>query len=359
MINAGIKAFLKKIDNKHIMPTNRFTPVARHGATGKVFLTGGAGFIGSHLTDLLLSRGHPVVIVDDLSTGRIENLEFALQSPFCQFIRQDVATVDWYNLLGPADTILHLAASVGVKKVCESSLATAKNNHQPLERILDAMRKKGCRRFLYTGTSEVYGDSEASGSGENDWLRVHTHLGGRSAYTVSKLYGELLAFAYAETFGMSVTVARLFNTIGPRQRCEFGMVVPVFVQQALAGDPITVYGDGAQTRSFCDVRDVVEALYHLAFHPTKETGLYNIGNPQEISMLELAEFIRHETGSSSPVQLMPYPPERAGKTDIRARKPDISRIQTAIGWQPRFHWKEAVREIIQQFAPINAPCFHH
>ncbi|MDX1912932.1 MAG: GDP-mannose 4,6-dehydratase [Saprospiraceae bacterium] len=341
------------------MPTNRFTPVAHHGAAGKVFLTGGAGFIGSHLTDLLLSRGHPVVIVDDLSTGRIENIEFALQSPFCQFIRQDAATVDWHDLLGPSDIILHLAASVGVKKVCESSLETAQNNHHSLECILEAMRNKGGRHFIYAGTSEVYGDSDAAGSGENDWLHVHSHLGGRSAYTVSKLYGELLAFAYAESFDMPVTVVRLFNTIGPRQRGEYGMVVPVFVQQALAGDPITVFGDGAQTRSFCDVRDVTEALYRLAFHPTNEAGLYNVGNPQEISMLELAEFIRQETGTSSPVQLMPYPPERSGKTDIRTRKPDISRIQTAIGWQPRFHWKEAVREIIQQYARSHAPCFHH
>lgn len=334
------------------MPTNRITngsPVSG-GNARTVFITGGAGFIGSHLVDFFLRKGHRVVAIDNLSTGCLGNLEEALLSPNFTFIQDDVSKIDWLGLLTRQDTVLHLAATVGVKKVCESPLTTAHNNHVPIEMILNAMREKGGGRFLYASTSEVYGDSLQKGSAENDLLQVHTHLGGRSAYTVSKLYGELIALAYAEAHRIPVTVMRFFNTIGPRQSSEYGMVVPLFVEQALAGEPITVFGDGMQTRSFCDVFDMAEAIYCLSESPRSTSEIYNIGNPEEISILELARFVQSETGNRSPIRMLPFPPERAARTDIRTRKPNILRISKEIGWRPKSHWQQSVRSIIRAYA---------
>lgn len=341
------------------MPTNRITPVATNGAANTVFVTGGAGFIGSHVVDFFLQKGRRVVAIDNLSTGRLDNLDTAHRFSNFSFIEADVSNVDWFGLLGRHDTVVHLAASVGVKKVCESALATANNNHIPVEMILNALREKSGGRFLYASTSEVYGDSPLEGSSETDSLQAHTHLGGRSAYTVSKLYGELIALAYAEEYGIPVTVMRFFNTIGTRQRSDYGMVAPIFVQQALAGEPITVYGDGTQTRSFCDVGDLAEAVFNLSESPHSLEKIYNIGNPNEISILELAQFIKSETNSSSPIRLLPFPPERAGKTDIRTRKPNIARIVSDIGWRPKISWKESVRGIIHEHEMSHDQCLYH
>lgn len=342
------------------MPTNRITPLSPSwDDTTTVFVTGGAGFIGSHLVDFFLQKHFKVVAIDDLSTGSLDNLETANASPNFQFIQDDVSRIDWPGMLGPSDIVLHLAASVGVKKVCESPLATAHNNHVPVELILNAMVKKGGGRFLYASTSEVYGDSPELGSSEQDFLQVHTHLGGRSAYTVSKLYGELITQAYGDAYGIPVTVMRFFNTIGTRQRSEYGMVVPIFIQQALAGEPITVFGDGKQTRSFCDVLDLVEAVFGLSTACHTSGKIYNIGNPDPVSILELAQFVKAETGSSSPIHLLPFPAERAGKTDIRARKPDISRIRSELDWQPNTHWQQTVRTIIHEHMMVHDQCVYH
>ncbi|MBC7775327.1 MAG: GDP-mannose 4,6-dehydratase [Phycisphaerae bacterium] len=350
------------------MPTNRITPVSQAlGDVHTVFITGGAGFIGSHTVDFFLRKGRRVVAIDDLSTGCLDNLDEAFAFPNFSFIEENVSNVDWLGLLDRHDTVVHLAASVGVKKVCESALVTAHNNHVPVEMILNAMREKGGGRFLYASSSEVYGDSPLIGSSESDFLQVHTHLGGRSAYTVSKLYGELIALAYAEAHQIPVTVMRFFNTIGTRQRSEYGMVVPIFVQQALLSEPITVYGDGTQTRSFCDVGDLAGAIFSLSASSHSAGKIYNLGNPEEISIYELAQFVKAETGSNSPIHLLQFPPERADDTDIRRRKPNIARIESEIGWRPRIHWKQSVRNIIREtayIAPVlqaekHAQRFHH
>lgn len=317
------------------------------------FITGGAGFIGSHVADVALQRGHEVVVVDDFSTGCADNLQAARQSHRFSLIEADVATLDWAQMLRPRDVIIHLAAVVGVKKVCQSALATARNNHAPLEPLLEALRRQKSR-LLYASTSEVYGDSPPEGSSEEDLLHVHSHLGGRSAYTLSKLYGEMLTLAYADTYGLSATVLRLFNTIGPRQRGEYGMVVPNFVRQGLGGLPITVYGDGTQTRSFCDVRDTAHAICLLAEMPECAQGILNLGNHQEVTVAVLAEFVRSATGGRSVVEYLPFPPERAGCTDIRTRRPDLRRLHATLGWQPGIDWQEAVRHIIHTQTQAHA-----
>lgn len=343
------------------MPTNRITHLLPSpGDASRIIVTGGAGFIGSHLVDFFLQKDFRVIAIDDLSTGYLDNLQIANESTNFQFVQADVCKLDWSRLLEPTDIVLHLAASVGVKKVCESPLKTAHNNHLPVEQILNTMLEKGGGRFLYASTSEVYGNSPGQGSSEQDFLQVHTHLGGRSAYTVSKLYGELITKAYGDAYGIPVTILRFFNTIGTRQRSEYGMVVPIFVQQALAGEPITVFGEGKQTRSFCAVNDLVEAVYGLTTAANAAGRIYNIGNPEQISILELAQFIKAETGSSSPIHLLPYPAERAGKTDIQARKPDIARIHSELGWRPSTNWKQTVRTIIhEQMMIVHDQCVYH
>lgn len=331
------------------MPTNRITPSASgRGKRPTVFLTGGAGFIGSHTVELFLRKGYDVVAIDDLSTGCLSNLEIANTFPNFKFIEEDSANIDWLGLLHRNDIVIHLAASVGVKKVCESSLATAHNNHIPVEMILNAMRENEGGRFLYASTSEVYGNSPPEGSAESDFLQAHTHLGGRSAYTVSKIYGELIALAFAEAYGIPVTILRFFNTIGLRQRGEYGMVVPRFVEQALSGTPIVVYGDGSQTRSFCDVGDLADAIFQISASSGSSGKIYNLGNPVETSILELAHFVKAETGSRSPILLQAFPPERAHNTDIQTRKPNIALIESDIGWRPTTSWKQTVRQIIQE-----------
>ena len=335
------------------MPTNRITtPLPCPGDTGTIFITGGAGFIGSHTVDLFLDKGFRVTAIDDLSTGRYSNLDKARTFPNFKFIEEDVANIDWLELLNPNDTVIHLAASVGVNKVCESALTTAHNNHIPVEMILNAMHKKGGGRFLYASSSEVYGDSPPTGSSETDLLQAHTHLGGRSAYTVSKIYGEMIALAFAAEYGIPVTIMRFFNTIGIRQQSDYGMVVPVFVQQALSEQPIPVYGDGSQTRCFCDVGDLVQGIFRLCESSDVSGKIFNLGNPTEISIYALAQFIKAETGSLSPIHLLPFPPERAYHTDIRIRRPNITRIMTETGWQPQTSWKQSVRQIIREV--INA-----
>lgn len=337
------------------MPINRITTFpGAAGNAGTFWVTGGAGFIGSHLVDLLLQNGLRVTAVDDLSTGSLSHLNTALQYEHFSFLASDAAALDWETLLHSGDTVIHLAATVGVNKVCEDPLNTLYNNQLPVEAILRAMRRKP-GYFFFAGSSEVYGDTLGCGAKESDWLKAHTHHSGRSAYTISKMYGEMLALAHAEKHGIPVTILRFFNTIGPRQTDIFGMVVPTFVRQAMTNEPITVYGDGSQTRSFCDVRDTVSAIDLLLRR--RQTGvaeIFNIGNPLEINILELAHFIKKETGSLSPVQLLPFPLERAGKTDIRHRKPDISRISAATGWNPKYQWQDSIRQIIHQFEHANA-----
>ena len=321
---------------------------ANIGSIERVIVTGGAGFIGSHLVDLLLHKSMQVVALDNLSTGRLSNLDSAFASPLFTFHQIDVCAFNWAKHLKPTDVVVHLASTVGVLKVCESSLATAQNNHQMITTVLEAVRPFR-NRLLYASTSEVYGETtNPTGSRESDSLQTHVQYGGRSAYTISKIYGEMLCLAYQDTYQIPVVCMRFFNTIGTRQAAEYGMVVPKFLQQALAGAQVTIFGDGQQQRSFCAIADTVRAIYGLILE-SKVTGIYNIGNSESITIEALARYIIEATKSKSQMRHLPSPASRQGITDTRFRRPDLMQIKTAIGWQPETHWQEVIRSMIPQY----------
>ncbi len=318
----------------------------------RIIVTGGAGFIGSHLVDYLLKIGHEVLAIDDLSTGSLANLKQALRNSNFTLEVVDVCAFDWRRNLRPDDTVVHLASTVGVLKVCEDAIKTSDNNHQMLEVILAAVLPYR-NRLLYASTSEVYGDSQSErGSKETDLLSVHVQYGGRSAYTLSKIYGEMRCLAYQSQYQLPVTVMRFFNTTGPRQSAAFGMVVPKFMQQATTGKPITVFGSGNQVRSFCSVFDAVRAIHLLMQNPAG-TGVFNIGNPEAITIQELAEYCIQLTGSRSVIKYLEMPPERAGHADIQFRKPDISHIKQSVGWKPQLSWQQTVQSLM----PVSSSIF--
>jgi UDP-glucose 4-epimerase len=318
----------------------------------RVFVTGGAGFIGSNFVDFLLQMHYNVIAIDDLSTGNKHNLENALKNPNFLFFEMDVKDFDWKNQLRKEDQIVHLASTVGVKKVYESALSTAENNHDMLDSILRAT-KKFKNRLIYASTSEVYGDSPSTSSKESDSLQVHVLFKGRSAYTLSKLFGEILCLSTAIEEEQPITVVRLFNTIGNRQAAEYGMVVPNFIKQSIKNEPIIIYGDGQQTRSFVSVDDIVRALKALLDNPKSYGEVYNIGNPNEITIESLADFICKSIGSKSQKIFAELPQERIGQSDIRFRKPDINKIKNEIGWYPSILWQDEIIKMIQALRQPN------
>lgn len=309
----------------------------------RFFITGGAGFIGSHLVDFLLEREHTVFSIDNLSTGNLNNLSKSIKSPKHTLFTKGIESFPWQDHLRKGDIIIHLAATVGVTKVSENSWNTSRNNLYTTQLLLDACRDFDCR-LIYASTSEVYGENCGSCS-EHDALNVYSHHGGRSAYTLSKLYGEFLCFTYAEEFNVPVSILRFFNTIGPRQSHLFGMVVPQFINQALRNKPITVFDDGLQTRSFCDVSDITTGIYAVCQH-CPGTEIYNLGNDQPTTIMELAEYIRTVTNSRSEIILKPFPPERAYKSEIKHRKPNLQKAEKTLKWKPYVSWKDSIQNII-------------
>ncbi|MEJ7661392.1 MAG: NAD-dependent epimerase/dehydratase family protein [Hymenobacter sp.] len=277
----------------------------------RYFVTGGAGFIGSTMVDLFLQRGHEVYTIDDLSTGTADNLLVANQYPHHHFFQQNALHFDWDAHLRAGDYIIHLAATVGVDYVMKDALVTSHNNLAVTQHVLDKCQQYCCG-LLFTSTSEVYGNHDREYSSEEDSLCLYAHHGGRSAYTLSKLYGEFLCQEYARKYGLNITVLRLFNTIGARQSNKFGMVVPRFIHHALRDECLTVYGQGDQTRSFCHVSDTVRAIYQLSQLTAGAGEIYNIGNDVPVTMLELAHYIKHATGSTLGHSLLPLP-RRAGR----------------------------------------------
>jgi UDP-glucose 4-epimerase len=311
----------------------------------RILITGGAGFIGSHLTDYLLSNQYEVVAIDNLSTGQLNNLAKAKKSRNFTFHKTDVCLFDWKSHLRPSDTIVHLASTVGVLKVCESALATAENNHKMTECILKAALPYR-NRVLYASTSEVYGETKnARGSRETDPLEAHVLFGGRSAYTLSKAYGEMMTLAYHAQYGIPVAIMRFFNTTGPRQSAAYGMVAPRFIQQAITGSPITIYGQGNQMRSFCSVFDTIRAL-EMLIAQTRTHGIFNIGNAESITIRQLADYVLETTQSKSVIQYMPLPAERAGLSDIQFRKPNLTHIKNTLGWAPEYSWQQAISALM-------------
>lgn len=311
--------------------------VAIDHSLGKTFLiTGGAGFIGSHLVDALIARGYNVLAIDNLSTGSIENIAHLLNNPQFHFARASITDETVLDrLASQADVIVHLAAAVGVQLIVEHPVHTIETNIMGTEAVLKAALRYNCRTLI-ASTSEVYGKGIKVPFTEDDDVLLGPTGRSRWAYAASKMVDEFLGLAYQREFGLDVVPFRLFNTVGPRQTGQYGMVVPRFVRQALQNEPITVYGDGTQRRCFCDVRDAVQAIIGLALHPEAPGRLYNIGNPEEVSVRELAERVRRMAGSASPIVIVPYSEAYGpGFEDMQRRVPDISRLASLIGWEPR------------------------
>jgi UDP-glucose 4-epimerase len=302
----------------------------------RVLITGGAGFIGSHLAERMLREGREVTVLDDLSTGWIENLHGAFGYPGFEFVEGSVldgATVR--RLVAQSDLVVHLAAAVGVRYVLDHPIATILTNVEGTHLVLDACGKFG-KKVLVASTSEVYGKNSSDSLCETADSILGSSSLSRWSYATSKKLDEFLALAYAKTHGLPVIVARFFNIVGPRQASRYGMVLPNFIRAALKGEPIRVFGDGCQTRNFTYVTDCVEALMRLLRTPQAQGEIVNIGSPQEISILNLAEKVKSIVGSSSPIVKVPYDqayPE-GGFEDMRRRVPCICKISGLIGWSP-------------------------
>jgi UDP-glucose 4-epimerase len=315
----------------------------------RFLITGGAGFIGSHLAEELIAQGHRVHILDDLSTGSIDNVRHLKEDPHFEYTIDTCASPSVVaELVDEADIVYHLAAAVGVDLIIESPVRTIETNVHCTEVVLAQASKKRKPVFV-ASTSEVYGKSTSFPFRENGDIVLGATSTGRWSYACSKAIDEFLALAYWKERKLPTVVARLFNTVGPRQTGRYGMVVPTFVQQALAGRPITVYGDGTQTRCFCHVGDVVKALVDLMQLGEAAHGeVFNVGAQEEISMLALADRVREMTGSDSPIHVIPYDEAyEAGFEDMPRRYPDITKIDAAIGWTPTHSLDEILTDVIE------------
>jgi nucleoside-diphosphate-sugar epimerase len=306
-----------------------------------VLITGGAGFIGSHLAEAFLGRGHRVLVIDDLSTGRLENIELLRGGKDFHFARASVTdAIVLDRLMSEADIVVHLAAAVGVKLIVERPVHTIETNVMGTEAVLRSALRYG-RRAIVASTSEVYGKGSRIPFAEDDDILLGSSARSRWAYAASKLVDEFLGLAYFSEFGLPVVPVRLFNTIGPRQTGHYGMVVPRFMRSALEGEAIKVYGDGTQSRCFCDVRDVVRALIALAFHPESPGNVFNIGTTEETTILALAEKTRAIAGSKSEIRFVPYAEAYApGFEDVARRVPSTARIERLLGWKPEYSLDE-------------------
>lgn len=301
----------------------------------RILITGGAGFIGSHLADAYLQRGDDVLVIDDLSTGTIENIRHLKENPKFSYTIDSVHNQPvTAELVDQCDIVFHLAAAVGVKLIVESPVRTIETNVRGTEVVL-ALANKKQKRVLVASTSEVYGLSTDVPFREDGNLVMGATTKGRWSYACSKAIDEFLALAYWREKKLPTTIVRLFNTVGPRQTGRYGMVIPTFVKQALAGRPITVYGNGKQTRCFGYVGDVVGALIKLMDHPGSVGNVYNIGSSEEISIFQLAEKIKELTHSDSEIVLVPYDEAyEEGFEDMPRRVPDTSKINQLVGFKP-------------------------
>jgi UDP-glucose 4-epimerase len=313
----------------------------------KILITGGAGFIGSHLAERLLERGDEVCIIDDLSTGAIENISAIKTHPKLTY---HIDTIRNYRLTAElvdmCDIVYHLAAAVGVRLIVESPVNTIETNIRGTDIILSLAAKKR-KRVVVTSTSEVYGKRNRVPFSEDDDLVMGPTSKGRWSYACSKAIDEFLAIAYWKEKRVPTVIVRLFNTVGPRQTGRYGMVIPSFVQQALLGQDITVYGDGSQTRCFTHVDDVVGALIQVAEHPRAVGEVYNIGSAHEVTIFELAKKIKKMTGSESRLVFKPYDEAyEEGFEDMMRRVPDISKIRALIGYKPRTNLDGILESVI-------------
>jgi len=323
-------------------------------------VTGGAGFIGSHLVERLLAEGKAVTVIDDLSTGNLDNLHAVISNRNLRVIESKVSECGALSeIVAKSESIYHLAAAVGVELVVNSPIRTIQTNLRETEVVLEAASRYGVP-ILLTSTSEVYGKSQKPAFSEEDDLLIGPPHLGRWSYACSKLMDEFLAMAFARERKLPVTIARLFNTVGPRQTGKYGMVLPRFVAAASAGQALRVYGDGSQTRCFCWVGDTVEALLRLKRTSGAVGEVVNVGSEEQISMLELAHRVVSLMNSSSAIELVPYEIALApGFEDMRNRKPSIEKLWRLTGFRPSHHLAEIIRLIsgqpIKKGAPQGAP----
>ena len=319
-------------------------------------ITGGAGFIGCHLAERLLSAGHSVTVIDDLCTGSIQNIErLKVRRGFHYIVESIFNRHLLAELIDDADAVFHLAASVGVRLIVESPVRTIENNVKGTEAVLEFACKKK-KKMLITSTSEVYGKSTKIPFAEDDDLVMGGTQKGRWSYACSKAIDEFLALAYWKEKGLPVVIVRLFNTVGPRQTGRYGMVLPSFVRAALAGQPLTVFGDGKQSRCFCHVNDTVGALAKLIEHPEAVGEIFNVGSEEEISIGELAHLVKSMTRSASPIQYIPYDQAyEAGFEDMQRRVPDTSKVKNLVGFRTTHDTRQVVQSVIDYFSPAAKP----
>ena len=313
----------------------------------RCLITGGAGFIGSHLSERLLRFGHEVIAIDDLSTSTVENILSFRSHPSYEFHGDSIFNRQLMaELVDLADIVFHLAAAVGVKRIVDYPVQTIETNVGGTEIVLELAAKRQ-RRLIIASTSEVYGKSNKLPFSEVDDLVLGSTYNQRWAYACSKAIDEFLALAYFRERKLPVSIVRLFNTVGPRQTGQYGMVVPTFVRQALLGQPITVFGDGTQSRCFGHVSDVLDGLLAVAADDSTAGEIFNLGNTEEITIRELADRVIAITGSSSPIRYVPYTEAYApGFEDMNRRIPDISKAERWLGYRPKYGLDDILQDVV-------------
>ncbi|HEY3414764.1 MAG TPA: UDP-glucuronic acid decarboxylase family protein [Armatimonadota bacterium] len=305
----------------------------------KALVTGGAGFLGSHLCDKLLAEGYDVIVMDNLITGNVANIAHNLGNPHFQFVQYDVTNYLFVD--GPLDIIFHAASPASPVDYLEKPIQTLKVGSLGTHKALGLAFAKKCR-FLMFSTSEIYGDPNISPQPEEYWGNVNT-IGARGVYDEAKRFSEAMTFAYRRYHHVDAKIVRIFNTYGPRMRLADGRVVPNFIAQALRGEPLTIYGSGEQTRSFCYVSDLIDGIFRLA--TSEESGPINIGNPSEMTIWQFAERIKAITGSRSEIVYVPLPTE----DDPKQRCPDITKARARLGYEPKVGLDEGLRLTIEYF----------
>lgn len=315
----------------------------------RALITGGAGFIGSHLAESLLAQGSEVTLLDNLSTGRHENIAHLLDRPDVEFVLGSILNADLVDdAMRRADIVYHLAAAVGVKLIVEKPLESLRTNIAGAELVAEKAHKYSTR-LIVTSTSEIYGKNTSDSLHEDDDRILGSPLKTRWSYSTAKAIEEVLAYTYFRAKGLETVIVRLFNTVGPRQTPSYGMVIPRFVSQAMKGEPLTVYGDGAQTRCFCHVSDVVRAIIGLSQEPRAFGQVFNVGSTEEVSIDELAHRVIERSGSASKVRFVPY--EEAyeeGFEDMARRVPNTGRINNLLGWEPTYDLDGIIDEVVAE-----------
>ena len=313
----------------------------------RALITGGAGFIGSHLADRLLDRGDKVVLLDDLSTGRLANIEHLNGRADSEFVLGSILNADLVDhVVSRVDSVFHLAAAVGVNLIVEEPLESLMTNIRGTETVIEKAHKYD-KRILVMSTSEIYGKNTSDSLSEDDDRVLGSPLKSRWSYSEAKAIDEILAYTYWREKGLETVIIRLFNTVGPRQTGSYGMVIPRFVGQALRNEPITVFGDGNQTRCFCHVDDVVEGLVALSEHPEAFGKVFNLGGGEEVSIRDLAERVIELAGSQSNLEFIPYDTAyEAGFEDMERRVPNTTRAMQLVGFEPSASLDDIIRSVI-------------